>query len=61
MRNDYIARNYDGGGGLQGQFLSSSITEVPAPLPILGLPAILFYSRKIKKWIKQRSILPVAS
>ena len=25
---------------------------VPAPLPILGLPAVLFYSRKLKKRIK---------
>ncbi len=35
-------------------------TSVPAPLPILGLPAVLFYSRKIKKRLKQRSLAPVA-
>ncbi len=35
-------------------------TSVPAPLPILGLPAVLFYSRKIKKRLKQRSLTPVS-
>ena len=29
-----------------------SAAAVPAPLPILGLPAVLFYSRKLKKRIK---------
>ena len=31
---------------------SPSASGVPAPLPILGLPAVLFYSRKLKKRIK---------
>jgi hypothetical protein len=54
-------------GSLSGTniFLLSSTTDtytmtsaipqsaaVPAPLPILGLPAVLFYSRKLKKRFK---------
>ncbi len=35
--------------------------EVPAPLPLLGLPAVLFYSRRLKKRIKQRNALAVVS
>lgn len=30
----------------------SSETPVPGPLPVLGLPAVLLYSRKLKKRIK---------
>jgi hypothetical protein len=33
-------------------FSATSATAVPGPLPILGLPAVLFYSRKLKKRIK---------
>jgi hypothetical protein len=33
-------------------FSAPSAAAVPAPLPILGLPAVLFYSRKLKKRIK---------
>jgi hypothetical protein len=40
---------------------TGSIELVPAPLPLLGLPAVLFYSRKIKKRIKQRSLTSVSS
>jgi len=29
----------------------ASVSAAPAPLPILGLPAVLFYSRKLKKRI----------
>ena len=32
---------------------SSNPAAAPAPLPILGLPAVLFYSRKLKKRIKE--------
>ena len=32
----------------------ASVAAVPGPLPILGLPAVLFYSRKLKKRIKAR-------
>jgi hypothetical protein len=36
-----------------GSFTSSAtLAAVPGPLPILGLPAVLFYSRKLKKRIK---------
>ncbi len=35
--------------------------EVPAPLPILGLPAVLFYSSRLKKRIKQHNALAVVS
>ncbi len=35
--------------------------SVPAPLPILGLPAVLFYSRKLKKRIQQRKALAVVA
>ncbi len=49
---------YTGGNG--GFMTSSSVTLVPAPLPILALPAVLFYSRRIKKRLKQRSLAPVA-
>jgi hypothetical protein len=39
-----------------GTFTSSAEeAAVPAPLPILGLPAVLFYSRKLKKRIKERN------
>jgi len=31
---------------------TSNPAAVPAPLPILGLPAVLFYTRKLKKRIK---------
>jgi hypothetical protein len=34
---------------------------VPAPLPILGLPAVLFYSRKLKKRIKASREISSAS
>ena len=39
---------------INGGFVSSASASVaaPAPLPILGLPAVLFYSRKLKKRIK---------
>ena len=49
---------YDDGRGVADVSLGSStvtftsVAEVPAPLPILGLPAVLFYSRKLKKRIK---------
>jgi len=32
---------------------TASVSAAPAPLPILGLPAVLFYSRKLKKRIKE--------
>ncbi len=35
--------------------------EVPAPLPLLGLPAVLFYSRRLKKRIQQHNALAVVS
>jgi hypothetical protein len=35
--------------------LNVGTAAVPAPLPILGLPAVLFYSRKLKKRIKERN------
>ena len=38
-----------------------SAAAVPAPLPILGLPAVLFYSRKLKKRIKVSRELSSAS
>lgn len=38
--------------GTAPSFSSVSPVPVPAPLPILGLPAVLFYSRKLKKMIK---------
>ena len=38
-----------------------SAAAVPAPLPILGLPAVLFYSRKLKKRIKASRELSSAS
>ncbi len=47
------------GSPVSGGF-TGSIQLVPAPLPILALPAVLFYSRKIKKRIKQRSLTPVS-
>ncbi len=56
--NDGIVRPYT--GGFSGFMTSSSVTLVPAPLPILALPAVLFYSRRIKKRLKQRSLAPVA-
>ena len=37
-----------------------NFTIIPAPLPILGLPAVFYYSRKIKKRTKQRSLAPIA-
>ncbi len=39
---------------------SSTITLAPGPLAFLGLPAVLFYSRKIKNRINQRSLAPIA-
>ena len=46
----------DSQGGQQSSTLSintlTSAAPVPAPLPMLGLPAVLFYSRKLKKRIK---------
>ena len=39
----------------------AGFVDTPAPLPLLGLPAVLFYSRKIKKRIKQRSLASVSS
>ncbi len=38
-----------------------NINIVPAPLPILGLPAVLFYSRRIKKRIKASKTTAVIS
>ena len=40
--------------GVSGNTLSEE-APVPAPLPILGLPAVLFYSRRLKKRIKERN------
>jgi hypothetical protein len=37
-----------------------NITIIPAPLPILALPAVFYYSRKIKKRMKQCSLAPIA-
>jgi len=36
------------------RFTMTSATPVPGPLPILGLPAVLLYTRKLKKRIKAR-------
>ncbi len=47
-------------GGLVGGLYTGSIELVPAPLPFLALPAVLFYSRRIKKRLKQRSLTPVS-
>ena len=41
-------------------FTQTFTAQIPAPLPILGLPAMFFYSRKIKKRLKQRSLAPVS-
>ena len=37
---------------IANQISTATASVVPAPLPILGLPAVLFYSRKLKKRIK---------
>ena len=34
--------------------ISAAPQAVPGPLPILGIPAVLFYTRKLKKRIKAR-------
>lgn len=39
-------------GPITSATATASASAAPAPLPILGLPAVLFYSRKIKKRIK---------
>jgi enhancing lycopene biosynthesis protein 2 len=45
-----------GGGGCvnDGLVTISSVAAVPAPLPILGIPPVLVYCRKLKKRIKAR-------
>ncbi len=52
--------NQASGGGAFTQ-ISQNYATVPAPLPILGLPAVLFYSRKLKKRIQQRKALAVVA
>ena len=49
---DFSANNYDYTNQQNPLALSSAAAAAPAPLPILGLPAVLFYSRKLKKRIK---------
>jgi len=39
----------------------NSPAPVPAPLPILGLPAVLFYARKLKARIKERKATAAVS
>ena len=41
--------------------ISQNYATVPAPLPILGLPAVLFYSRRLTKRIQQRKALAVVA
>ncbi len=48
------------GSSNSSSFPTINSATVPAPLPILGLPAVLFYSRRIKKRLKQRSLAPVS-
>ena len=50
-------------GNVYGPVTSSTVSAavVPAPLPILGLPAVLFCSRKLKKRIKASRELSSAS
>jgi hypothetical protein len=43
-----------GGCGNDGLVTISSVAAVPAPLPILGIPPVLVYCRKLKKRIKAR-------
>ena len=49
---------YDNGRGVADVSTGSStvtfasVADVPAPIPILGLPAVLFYSRKLKRRIR---------
>ncbi len=59
--NGYVSESSQlfNGGVVSGAY-TGSIELVPAPLPILALPAVLFYSRKIKKRLKQRSLAPVS-
>ena len=40
--------------GLRDPITFTSTEAVPGPLPILGIPAVLFYTRKLKKRIKAR-------
>lgn len=40
--------------GLRDPITFTSATTVPGPLPILGIPAVLLYSRNLKKRIKAR-------
>ncbi len=47
------------GGGTTSTDINYATT--PAPLPILGLPAVLFYSRRLKKRIQQRKALAVVA
>ena len=51
----------DTGTATISNFSAPSAAAVPAPLPILGLPAVLFYSRKLKKRIKASRELSSAS
>ncbi len=46
--------NKESASGVSDNTLSAE-ASVPAPLPILGLPAVLFYSRRLKKRIKERN------
>ena len=55
--NNYAYVN-DFSAGVDQAYLTninfSPSTPVPAPLPILGIPAVLLYSRNLKKRIKAR-------
>lgn len=47
------ATTFDNDDGISGGTFTST-ASVPGPLPILGIPAVLFYTRKLKKRIKAR-------
>ena len=53
---DNVCEGATGGGPCvsYGSITTSSVAAVPAPLPILGIPPVLVYCRKLKKRIKAR-------
>jgi hypothetical protein len=56
-----ISTNAISNQGITLSSVSQVAAPVPGPLPILGLPAVLFYSRKLKKRIKESRKLSSAS